>query len=187
MFEYVIVADDYTGAVETASKFMNGGYRSSIALDSGSLNSMQSCAVVALDTETFFSTPEEARARLWKVANDLLPWKGDIVFFKRIEPALRGNVGPEVRTLIREMQFDYTVVVPAFSRGRRAVEEGTVYLDTHERLSALTVTTSRSATLEATVETLCKEGLWRMFAAAKRKRSFPGRGVFASMPKAMKI
>ena len=159
MFEYVIVADDYTGAVETASKFMNGGYRSSITLDSGSLNSMQNCEVVALDTETFFSTPEEAGTKLRKVANDMLPWKGDIVFFKRIEPALRGNVGPEVRTLIREMKFEYAVVVPAFSRGRRAVEEGTVYLDTHERLSALTVTTSKSATPEAAAEALRKEGL----------------------------
>jgi uncharacterized protein YgbK (DUF1537 family) len=159
MLEYVIVADDYTGAVETASKFMNGGYRSSITLDSGSLHSVQNCAAVALDTETFFSAPEEARAKLRKVACDLLPWKDNIVFFKRIEPALRGNVGPEVQTMVREMKFEYVVVVPAFSRGRRAVEEGTAYLDAHERLSDLTVTTSKSATLEATVETLRKEGL----------------------------
>jgi uncharacterized protein YgbK (DUF1537 family) len=159
MFEYVIVADDYTGAVETASKFMSGGYRSSITLDSGSLNSMQGRSVVALDTETFFSTPEEARAKLRKVAADLLPWKDNIVFFKRVEPSLRGNVGPEVQTLIREMKFEYAVVVPAFSRGRRAVEEGTAYLDAHERLSHLTVTTSKSATLEATAEALRKEGL----------------------------
>ena len=27
MFDYMVVADDYTGAVETAAKFMNGGYR----------------------------------------------------------------------------------------------------------------------------------------------------------------
>ncbi|MDR2175407.1 MAG: hypothetical protein LBO82_05660 [Synergistaceae bacterium] len=159
MFEYMIVADDYTGAVETASKFMNGGYRSSVTLDSGSLDSVRNCAAVALDTETFFSAPEEARAKMRKVAGDLLPWKDNLVFFKRIEPALRGNVGPEVQTLVREMGFEYVVVVPAFSRGRRAVEEGTAYLDAHERLSALTVTTSKSATLEATVAALHREGL----------------------------
>jgi uncharacterized protein YgbK (DUF1537 family) len=159
MFEYVIVADDYTGAVETASKFMNGGHRSSVTLDSGSLNSVQNCAVVALDTETFFSPPEKAKAKLRKVAGDLLPWKDNLVFFKRIEPALRGNVGPEVKTLVREMKFEYVVVVPAFSHGRRSVEEGTAYLDAHERLSPLTVTTSKSATLEATSEALRKEGL----------------------------
>jgi uncharacterized protein YgbK (DUF1537 family) len=155
----MIVADDYTGAVETASKFMNGGYRSSVTLDSGSLDSVRNCAAVALDTETFFSAPEEARAKMRKVAGDLLPWKDNLVFFKRIEPALRGNVGPEVQTLVREMGFEYVVVVPAFSRGRRAVEEGTAYLDAHERLSALTVTTSKSATLEATVAALHREGL----------------------------
>jgi uncharacterized protein YgbK (DUF1537 family) len=159
MLEYVIVADDYTGAAETASKFMSGGYRSSITLDSGSLNSVQNCAVVALDTETFFSTPAEARAKLKKAAYDLLPWKDNIVFFKRVEPSLRGNVGPEVQTLVREMNFEYVVVVPAFSRGRSAVEEGSAYLDTHERLAPPAAPIPKSATLEATAETLREEGL----------------------------
>lgn len=157
MFEYVIVADDYTGAVETASKFMNGGYRSSITLDPGSLGSMRHYAAVALDTETFFVAPEEAGKKLTNVARDLLPWKNSTVFFKRIESGLRGNVGPEVHAMAHTLQLDYVVVVPAFSRGRRSIEEGTVYLDTQERMSPLTVTTHKSATLGATAETLRKE------------------------------
>ena len=159
MFEYVIVADDYTGATETAVKFMNGGYKSSITLDPGSLGSMRNYSAVALDTETFFSTPEEAEKKLINVARDLLPWKNSTVFFKRIEPGLRGNVGPEIRAMAQQLNFDYVVVVPAFSRGRRAMEEGTVYLDTQERMSPLTVTTYKSATLDATAETLRRVGL----------------------------
>ncbi|MDR3265342.1 MAG: hypothetical protein LBT15_04955 [Synergistaceae bacterium] len=159
MFEYVIVADDYTGAAEIAAKFMNGGYRSSIALDTDSLGSMRNYAAVALDTETFFSSPEEAARKLTGVGRSLLPWKNSAVIFKRIEPALRGNVGPEVRAISRVLGFDRIAVVPAFSRGRRAIEEGTVYLDTQERMSPLTVTTFRSATIEATAETLRLEGM----------------------------
>ncbi|MDR3231820.1 MAG: hypothetical protein LBT65_10300 [Synergistaceae bacterium] len=159
MFEYVIVADDYTGAAETAAKFMNGGYRSSIALDPDSLGSMRNYAAVALDTETFFSSPDEAARKLTCVGRALLPWKNSAVIFKRIEPALRGNVGPEVRAISRVLGFDYIAVVPAFSRGRRAIEEGTVYLDTQERMPPLTVTTFRSATVEVTTETLRLEGM----------------------------
>ncbi|MDR1977375.1 MAG: four-carbon acid sugar kinase family protein [Synergistaceae bacterium] len=157
MFEYVIVADDYTGATETASKFMNGGYRSSVTLDPGSLGSMQRFTVVALDTETFFSSPEESEKKLTNVARDLLPWKGSTVFFKRVEPALRGNVGPEVRAMVRELNFEYVVLVPALSRGRKFIEEGTVYLDTQEHTPS-PATGRKSATLEATAETLRKEG-----------------------------
>ena len=60
MFDYVVVADDYTGAVETAAKFMNGGYRAAVTLDSGSLGSLRKYSVVAVDTETFFYSPERA-------------------------------------------------------------------------------------------------------------------------------
>lgn len=159
MLEYLIVADDYTGAAETASKFMSGGYRSSITLDPGSLGSMRDFSAVAVDTETFFSPPEIAREKLAGTVRHLLPWKDSTVFFKRIEPGLRGNVGPEVNVMASELGMEYIVVVPAFSRGRRAIEEGTVYLDTQERISPLTVATHKPASLEATAEALRKEGM----------------------------
>ena len=159
MFDYVVVADDYTGAVETAAKFMNGGYRTAVTLDSGSLGSLRKYSVVAVDTETFFYSPERAESKIENVARDLMPWKDSTIFFKRIEPGLRGNVGPEVQVLAREMGFDTIIVVSAFSRSRRAIEEGTVYLDKHERMSSLTVTTSQSASSAATVALLAQAGL----------------------------
>ncbi|GHS92733.1 membrane protein [Synergistales bacterium] len=159
MFEYLIVADDYTGATEVASKFMNGRYKTSVTMDYGSIGLMQNRTAVALNTETFFCSPDEAKMKLATVSKNLLPWKGSAVFFKRIEPALRGNVGAEVSTMAREMNFDYVVVAPAFSRGRRAVEEGTLYLDSHERMSHQTYTTSKSASIEMTAEALRKEGM----------------------------
>ena len=99
MFDYMVVADDYTGAVETAAKFMNGGYRAAVTLDPGSLGSLRKYSVVALDTETFFDSPERAGSKLKNIARDLMPWKDSTVFFKRIEPGLRGNVGPEVAVI----------------------------------------------------------------------------------------
>ncbi|GHV44506.1 membrane protein [Synergistales bacterium] len=159
MFEYLIVADDYTGASEVASKFMSGGYATSVTMDYSSVGLMRNCAALALDTETFFCPPDEAKTKLSTVSKNLLPWKGSAVFFKRIEPALRGNVGVEVSTMAREMKFDYVIVAPAFSRGRRAVEEGTLYLDSHERMSPQTFTTYKSAGSKTTAEALRKEGM----------------------------
>ncbi|MDR1048632.1 MAG: hypothetical protein LBL51_02660 [Synergistaceae bacterium] len=156
--EYVIVADNYTGAVETASKFMNGGYRSAVTLDPGSLGLMRDCAAVALDTETFFSSPQDAAKKLTNVARTLRPWKDSAVFFKRVEPALRGNAGPEVRALIDTMGFDCAVVVPAFSRGRRAIEEGTIYLDSQES-PPLLAQLPKPASAETAAEILRLEGL----------------------------
>jgi uncharacterized protein YgbK (DUF1537 family) len=119
---------------------------------------MRDCAVVALDTETFSSAPQDAMKKLKDVARTLLPWKDDAVFFKRVEPALRGNAGPEVRALIGAMGFECAVVVPAFSRGRRAVEEGTTYLDSQESPSFL-AQIPKPASAEAAAEILRKEGL----------------------------
>ena len=61
MFDYVVVADDYTGAIETAAKFINGGYRAAVTLDSDSLGSLRKYSVVAVDTETFFYWSNPAR------------------------------------------------------------------------------------------------------------------------------
>lgn len=154
MFEYVIVADNYTRAAETASKFMTGGYRSSVTLDPESLRSMRHFTAVALDTETFFSSPKEAEKKLTNVARNLLPWKNGTVFFKRVEPLLQGNVGPEIRAMARELSFEYIVLVPALSHGRRSIEEGAVYRDNSEQASFLTL----SATFEAAAEKLRNEG-----------------------------
>ena len=159
MFDYVIVADEYTGAVETAAKFMNGGYRSAITLDPGSLGSLRKYSVVALDTETFFDPPERAGGKLENIVRDLMPWKNSTVFFKRIESGLRGNVGPEVSVMARELGFETVIVASAFSRSRKAIEEGTLYLDKQERMSSLTVTTAHSASSAATTALLAQAGM----------------------------
>lgn len=155
----MIIADEYTGAVETAAKFMNGGYRPAITLDPGSLGSLRQYSVAVLDTETFSDSPERAHNKLGNIARDLMPWKGSTVFFKRIESGLRGNVGPEVAVMARELGFDTVVVASAFSRSRKAIEEGTLYLDKQERVSPLTVTVSHSASSAATATLLDKAGM----------------------------
>ncbi|MDR2529410.1 MAG: hypothetical protein LBD04_10440 [Synergistaceae bacterium] len=157
MFEYVIVADDYTGAAETASKFTNGGYRAAIALDSGSLGPPRNCEVVALNTETFSSLPSEAERRLSIVTRSLIPWKDSAVFFKRVDAALRGNVGIEVRVLARELEPDLVVAAPGLSRGRRALEEGMTYMESQDAPEA-GLERRGPASLAVTIEALRKEG-----------------------------
>ena len=128
MFDYVIIADDYTGAVEIAAKFMNGGYNAAVTLDPGSMGALRKYSAVALDMETFFLAPERAAQRVENVARDLLPWKESAAFFKRIEPGLQNNVSPELRAAADTLKFDCIVVASAFSRSRKAVEEGTLHL-----------------------------------------------------------
>ena len=159
MFDYVIIADDYTGAVEVAAKFQNGGCRSAVTLDPGSLGSMRKYSVAALDAETFFLPPDRAAQRIESIARDLLPWKGSTAFFKRIDQGLQGNVGAEVRATAEVLRFDYVVVAAALSRGRRAVEEGSLHLDGQESLSRQTNPTPGFATAEATAKLLREAGM----------------------------
>lgn len=159
MFDYVIIADDYTGAVEIAAKFMNGGYNAAVTLDPGSMGALRKYSAVALDMETFFLSPERAAQRVENVARDLLPWKESAAFFKRIEPGLRGNVGPELRAAADTLKFDCIVVASAFSRSRKAVEEGTLHLDRQEPMSPQTATTAHPASSAAVAKLLRESGM----------------------------
>jgi len=125
LFEYIIIADNFTGANETAVKFMNGGYSSSVVLQADSLPSIQrDYSTVALATETFFDTSEVAAKKLRSLAKSLIPWKNKAIFYKKIHPNFKGNAAVEIKSFAEEIGFKYIVITNTFSGGRMAIEEG---------------------------------------------------------------
>jgi len=79
---------------------------------------------VALDTETFYDTPDIAARKLRNLAKYLIPWKDKSIFYKRINPNFKGNAAIEIKSFVEEIGFKYVVITNAFSSDRMAVEEG---------------------------------------------------------------
>lgn len=137
MLEYLVIADDFTGANETAVKFMNGGHSSSVILEPDKMSAIQNeYSTVALDTETFYDPPLVAEQKLRSVSKALLPWKNRCIFYKRIDPIFRGNAALEIKAFVEEIGFKYVVIANAFSIGRKAVEDGVSMFDSSGMLGA---------------------------------------------------
>jgi uncharacterized protein YgbK (DUF1537 family) len=125
LFEYIIIADDFTGANETAVKFMNVGHNSSVILEADSLPTIQkNYSTVALDTESFHDTPVIAAKKLRNLAKYLIPWKDKSIFYKRINPNFQGNAAIEIKSFAERLGFKYVVITNTFSSDRMAIEEG---------------------------------------------------------------
>jgi uncharacterized protein YgbK (DUF1537 family) len=168
MFEYIIIADNFTGANETAVKFMKGGYNSTVVLDADSLPKIQrKYSTVALDTESFFDTPAIATKKLRKLAKCLLPWKEKSIFYKRINPNFKGNAAIEIKSFAEEIGFKYIVMTNTFTSDRMAVEEGVITFDPNGVVSHSKNKEKQVATAEQSVGFLKDEGIDNLFIISK--------------------
>jgi len=118
-----IIADDLTGANDTALQFHLKGCNIQILLDynidpAGKHNTQ----AWAVSTETRNKPPEEAHETVFKATRRLIENFNAEYIYKKIDSTLRGNVAQEILAAIDAMEGDAAVVVPAFpSEGRTTV------------------------------------------------------------------
>ena len=116
----LMVADDFTGACDTSLQFSRAGMKSFVALD----NVLPAGAdVVALDTETRNENRSGARERLLKACGSIARQKYDLLY-KKVDSALRGNIGIEIRTIMETLDVDLCLMAPAFPQAGRVTVGG---------------------------------------------------------------
>lgn len=102
----LIVADDLTGATDTAHAFAKRGYRTVVQITAGS--DPPDTTVLAVNTDSRYADPETARER---VRRAIVGTDAPVVY-KKIDSTLRGNVGCEVRAAM-DCGFDLALLAPA--------------------------------------------------------------------------
>ncbi len=115
-----IIADDLTGANDTALQFHIHGANTQILLNSevDPLN-VKSAQTWALSTETRNETPENAYHRVKEAAQVLVEKLKPDYFYKKIDSTIRGNIAIEVLAMLEVLEWDASVIIPAFpSEGR---------------------------------------------------------------------
>lgn len=115
-----IVADDLTGANDTALQFHLQGANTQILLsnDVEPLN-IKNTQTWAVSTESRNISQEEAFQAVKSAAQMLVDKINPDYFYKKIDSTVRGNIAIEVLAMLEVLEWDAAVIIPAFpSEGR---------------------------------------------------------------------
>jgi len=118
----VIIADDFTSAMDNGAGFSEKGLKTVVITDIHHIEKVLSHVdVLVIDTESRLDTKEDAFQKLVEVAKILNNYKVDYIY-KTIDSTLRGNIGAEIGALMETTGRDLCFVAPAYpTNGRTTV------------------------------------------------------------------
>ena len=128
MQKYIVIADDLTGSNATCSLFKKIGLRAASILKlQGDIN--YDVDVISYSTASRGLDKEEAYKKVSE-ANKILKNKDVLVYNKRIDSTLRGNIGTEINAMLDNLEDDrIAVVVPAYPDSGRIVVNKTMLVN----------------------------------------------------------
>ena len=120
-----IVADDLTGANDTALQFKKRGAKVKILLDYNMAPDNTSDAEVwAVSSESRNVDSDIAKQRVCDTIKTLKDKLQLAYFYKKIDSTLRGNIAIEILTMIEELEYDASIIIPAFPSEKRITVGG---------------------------------------------------------------
>lgn len=115
-----IVADDLTGANDTALQFFIKGSNTEIIFDTDeNIQNHPNVGTFALTTESRNIDAKEAAQKVWEGAKKLKENLSVEYFYKKIDSTLRGNIAVETLAMLDAIGYDAAVIAPAFIREGR--------------------------------------------------------------------
>lgn len=129
---FVILADDMTGALDTAIKFAERGAKT-IVINAQSAEELDSCLheyyeVISINTATRHLSSSRAYNIIYNLSSSLLE-RGVKYIYKKTDSVLRGNIAAELEALKNAAKVPFIPFVPAHPRMGRTVEGGIMYVD----------------------------------------------------------
>ena len=132
-----LIADDFTGALDTGVQFRTSGRAPRLTIwpevnppeeTQDSPGERGSGEFLIVDTESRFLEPADAAERVADATRELLR-AGYEPFFKKIDSTFRGNVGAELSAMLDLLPYPAVAVVPAVPLNGRTVEGGRVFVN----------------------------------------------------------
>ncbi|HLN22336.1 MAG TPA: four-carbon acid sugar kinase family protein [Bacteroidales bacterium] len=124
----LIVADDLTGASDTVVQFSNQGVRCMVIVAGNAAKSIDSCDVLAVDTESRFDDKETAYNKVYRTGRSLSK-KNIKLVYKKIDSTMRGNPGAEISALMDSMNISHAIIAPALPVYGRTTVDGKVHVN----------------------------------------------------------
>lgn len=126
----LIVADDLTGALDTAGPFAARGIPTKVVTDPLSCEpaAAEGARVVALNTSSRHLPAAQAARHVQQCVQRFADG-GFSLFFKKIDSTLRGNVAAETIAVLTACELERALVAPAFPAQGRTVIDGVVHVE----------------------------------------------------------
>lgn len=130
MIKLLIIADDFTGALDTAVKFSAYGIKTKVLVDDDLSIDLDygKTKVLVLDAETRHLCPEVAYKVIYKIVKNAREKKIPYLY-KKVDSALRGNIGKELEAVLAATGAKVVPFIPAFPEMRRTTINGIHYVD----------------------------------------------------------
>ena len=127
--KWAIIADDFTGAGDSAVQFVSHGKPVLLMIERTSYEIIRKkLETIVIDTDTRFWEAEAAYRKVIAVTRTLYEL-GYRNFFKKIDSTLRGNIADEIAAVMDAGGFRFAIVAPAAPRNKRTVIGGICYVE----------------------------------------------------------
>lgn len=130
MVKLLIIADDFTGALDTGVQFAARGAATIVVTDLNyDFQSIKKTVeVLVMVAETRHLQPQEAYEIVYSTVHRAYQ-AGVTYIYKKTDSALRGNIGSELTALMNATGVDTLSFIPAFPKLGRVTREGIHYID----------------------------------------------------------
>ena len=130
MIKVFIMADDFTGALDTGVQFSNYGVNTVVTsdLDFKFGETTEQIEVLVFNTETRYLNKQESYEVVKKIAMKAKEENIQYIF-KKVDSALRGNIGSELRALSDVFEDVSIPFIPAYPEQNRFSYEGVLHID----------------------------------------------------------
>ncbi len=130
MISLLVIADDFTGALDTGVQFAAAGavvrVVTDIHYDYG--NADETVQVLVMDAETRHLSSDESYRVVWDITKRAMA-NGISHLYKKTDSALRGNIGSELTALLDASGQDILPFLPAFPKMGRTTKDGIHYIN----------------------------------------------------------
>ena len=121
--DMIILADDLTGAADSAARCIHVGLPAVIALPPVTAPSVT--GALAFTSDSRHLPPRAAAQRVRDLAAPLAGMMAGARWFKKIDSTLRGNIGAEVEALLDVLpRYERAIISPAFPAQGRGLRDG---------------------------------------------------------------
>jgi len=131
MVKMLIIADDLSGALDTAVAFSADHIHTIVSVDTSireCVHSNPDAAVLAVDVKTRHLNPAEAYRIVFDVVKEAISL-GIRYIYKKTDSALRGNIGSELQAALCASGESQIHFAPAFPKHKRYTIGGIHYID----------------------------------------------------------
>ena len=126
MHKIGIIADDLTGSCDTGAKFAGKKNKVRVFIKPQFVGSNN--FLPAINTQSRFLSREDAYEEAFRAAI-LLKQSNISIAFKKIDTCLRGNIGPEIEAVMKALNLEMALVVPAIPEMGRVTIDGYQLVD----------------------------------------------------------